>query len=196
MSGKVATAKSGSQTFTYTGKTQGTLTGVSGIAETIHVDDKVYPDIVYYGFDGSNLEVFPIGLDFQNYRLQLAVGATPLLGFPGLPALLQQTSIAIGVENSIQVYLALTVPSGVDQEFTSFSVQTSNLYKRDIADTTPIAAAEAGFAPNAYMYCYRHNQGLPVPIRVLYPLIEKYRLAYLVLYLDNTDGEERIIVML
>lgn len=166
-SGGIATARSGDQTFTYTGKTQSSLTGVSGITSVIKVQDVVYPDIIYYTYADGDLEMFPIGPDFQNFRLQLALGATAILGFPGLPALYTQKSIAIGIGNAVPVFVGLTVPAGVDQEFTNFSIQTTNLYKRDIADTTPIGITEAGLAPNAYMYCYRHNQGLPMPIRVL-----------------------------
>lgn len=167
MSSGHATAISGSQTFTYTGKTQGTLTGVSGITSTISVNDIVYPSVVYHCVGGTNLEAFPIGSDYISYRLALAVSPTPTLGFPGLPGIFPEKSIAIGVNNAIAVYVGLTVPAGADQEFTNFGVQVSNLYKRDASDTTAYGTTEGAYAPEAKMYAYRHDQGLPIPIRVL-----------------------------
>lgn len=167
MSAGKATAVSGSQSFTYTGKTQSSLTGVLGITSTIHVNDIVYPKVIYESSGTSNIEIFPNGADFNNYRLQLAVGATPVLGFPGLPAIFPETSIATGVNNAVEVFVSLTIPAGIDQEFTNFGIQCSNLYKRDIADSTAISNTEAGYSPTGYMYGYRHDQGLPIPLRVL-----------------------------
>jgi hypothetical protein len=162
-----ATAKFGSNSFTYTGKTQSQLTGVSGLTSNILVGDFVYPNVIYKGIAGANIEVFPAGPDLVNYGLRVALGSTSTLGFPGLPAIFAETSITIGVSNAIQVFLSVQVPAGIDQEFTLFSIQANNLYKRDSADTTAFVSTEAAFSPSGSLYAYRHEQDLPIPIRVL-----------------------------
>ncbi len=166
-SGGVGKAVSGSQTFTYTGKTQSQLTGVSGIGTVILVDDIVYPKVIYNGTSGAGVEVFPIGSDLLNYGVKVAVGTTSTLGFPGLPAIFSQTSILIGVSNAVEVYLSVQVPAGMDQEFVQFAIQCNNLYKRDFADTIVFSTSEGTYAPSGNLYAYRHDEALSIPIRIL-----------------------------
>lgn len=166
-SGGIATAKSGTNTFTYTGKTQSHLTGVSGITVAISIGDNVYPDVIYKGIAGANIETFPTGADQTNFGLRLAVGATPTLGFPTLPAIFVQTSVSIGVSNAVKVYLSIQIPEGIDQEFTNLGVKCNNLYKRDSADTTIFSQTEGTYGPLGSLYVYRHDEALPIPVRVL-----------------------------
>ena len=165
-SAHIATAIAGTQIITYTGKNQAQLIGVSGITETILEGTIIYPYVVYYGENGANIEAFPTGSDLLNYLIKVSVGSTSLLSFPGLPAIFSQTSISIGVQNAIQVYLSVRVPAGANQEFTQFGVQCNNLYKRDIADETPFSDIEATYAPLGNLYCYRHDEELSTPVRI------------------------------
>lgn len=167
MSGGFATAKSGSQVFTYTGKTQSQLTGVVGLTSSIHLDDVVIPDVIYNGIGGANLEAFTIGPDILHYGFQISLGATATLGFPTLPAILPQTRIVIGVSAAIPIFMSISVPGGEDQEFTNLSIQVNNLYKRDISDSTAFSSTEGTYGPNAPLYVYRHQEYLPIPIRIL-----------------------------
>lgn len=166
-SGVVGTAISGTNRFTYTGKTQSTLTGVSGITVAILVNDKVYPDVIYKGVNGANIEAFPTGSDLINYGIKISVGSTTTLSFPGLPAIFSQTEIAIGLANAIPIYMSITVPAGADQEFVQLDVQVNNLYKRDYNDTTAFSTSEGTFGPLASLYVYRHDEELYIPIRIL-----------------------------
>jgi hypothetical protein len=166
-SGLVALAKSGSQIFTYTGKTQSSLTGVSGITSSILVGDIVKPDVIYFGVNGSNLEAFPSGSDINNFGIRISIGSTSTLGFPGLPAIFPQTRISIGTEFALPVYISVTMRAGADQEFTNFAIQLNNVYKRDAADATAFGNTEATYSPTAPLYAYRHEEDLPIPIRIL-----------------------------
>lgn len=167
MSGGVATGTSGTNTFTYTGKSQSQLTGVSGITAIINVGDTVAPKIIYKGIGGANLEVFPAGSDLANFGIKVAVGTTMALGFPGLPAIYGVNQIQSGAANAIQVFLSVQMPAGADQEFTLFSLQVNNLYRRDAGDTTAFSPTEGAFAPVGNLYAYRHDESLQLPIRVL-----------------------------
>lgn len=162
-----ATAVSGSNTFTYTGKTQDQLTGVSGITSIIHQNDVVYPQLVYSGINGTNISVYPSGPDLLNYGIRVAVGATSVLGFPGLPAIFSQNSINMGVANAVEVFLSVQVPAGADQVFTNLSVQCNGLYLHDINDATPYTQGQGAYGPIGSLYAYRHDESLPVPVRVL-----------------------------
>lgn len=163
----VGTAVSGGQTFTYTGKTQNSLTGVLGIIVEIPVDQVVYPSLIYYGIGGMNITMFSSGPDLQNYNIQISMGSTPVLGFPGMPAIFPETQIATGVANALEVFVQVTMPAGADQVFTNFGVQVNNLYLRDAGDTTPYSVGESTYSPFSAMYAYRHTQWLPIPLRVL-----------------------------
>jgi hypothetical protein len=162
-----AVAISGSNTIHYTGKTQNQLTGVTGITANILVGDVVYPKVVYKGVAGANVEVFPTGTDLLNFGVRVAVGATTVLSFPGLPAIFTGTSILIGVANAVEVFLSAQVPDGADQEFTHFSLQANNLFKRDFDDTTAFSTTEGTYAPAGALYAYRHDEPLKIPIRIL-----------------------------
>lgn len=166
-SGGVGTAISGSQVFTYTGKSQSALTGVSGITSTIHVGDIVKPKITYHGVNGANISIFPTGSDLLNFGIKVAVGSTPTLSFPGLPAIFSNTSIVIGVENAVEVFMSVACPAGSDAEFTNFGLQANNLFKRDDNDTTAFSATEGTYAPLGDCYINRHEEDLPLPIRIL-----------------------------
>lgn len=166
-SGGVATAKSGTNTFTYTGKSQSQLTGVSGITTNILIGDIVFPSVVYKGVGGANVEVFPTGSDLLNFGVRVSVGATTILGFPGLPAIFSETQISIGATNALEVFLSVQVPAGADQEFSNFAIQGNNLYRRDTADTTAFTSSEGTFSPDGSLYSYRHDESLALPIRVL-----------------------------
>lgn len=152
--------------FTYTGKTQSSLTGVLGLTSNILAGAKVHPYTVYHGV-GSNISVVPSGADLLNHNIRIAVGTSPTLSFPGLPAIFGQSTIAIGVANAIEVFLSVTAPAGADREFFDFGIQANNLYIRDFADTTAHTSSESTVAPVATMYGYRHDQWLSAPIRVL-----------------------------
>lgn len=162
-----ATAVSGIQQFTYTGKTQDQLTGVTGITSVISADSLIHPNIVYYGVGGANISVLPSGPDIQNYGIAISMGSTTTLGFPGLPAIFTQTQLSVGVSNALEVFLSVKMPAGVDQVFTNFGVQSNNLYLRDISDTTSYVPTEGAYGPFGNMYAYRHDEWLPIPIRLL-----------------------------
>lgn len=166
-SGGVGTAVSGTNTFTYTGKSQSQLTGVVGIISAILVEDKVYPKVVYKGVGGANIEMFPTGSDLLNFGIRVAIGSTLVLGFPGLPAIFPVNHIDIGVANAIKVYLSVQVPAGIDQEFIQLALQCNNLFKRDSADTTVFSSSEGTIGPFGNMYAYRHDESLAIPIRIL-----------------------------
>lgn len=165
--GGVGTAVSGANTFTYTGKSQSQLTGVSGITSAILIGDLVYPKVVYKGVGGANVEVFPTGADLVNYGIRLAVGNSSLLNFPGLPAIFAATEIEIGVVNAVKVYMSATAPAGVDREFIQSAIQCNNLYKRDFADGTAFSTSEGTIGPIGNIYIYRHDESLSIPIRIL-----------------------------
>lgn len=166
-SGHVGTAISENQTFTYTGKTQSSLTGVSGITENIPIDAVVAPSFIYYGIGGTNIEMFPSGTDLLNYGIQISMGSTSVLGFPGMPAIFQEASVATGVSNALEVFIQVTIPAGADQVFTNFGIQVSSLYLRDARDTTPYSVGESTYGPFSAMYAYQHDEWLPIPLRVL-----------------------------
>src|SRR2546422_392605 len=126
------TPVSGSQSFTYTGKDLSKLTGVSGITSSILIGDKVYPNIIYNGISGANVEVFHTGADLLNFGIKISIGSTNILNFPGLPAIFPQSQIKIGVSNALKVYMSTESPSGLDQIFTHVSLQCNNLFKRDL----------------------------------------------------------------
>ena len=165
-SGGVATAVSGTNTFTYTGKTQSTLTGVVGITADIFVDDQVRPDYIYSGIGGANLEAYSAGTDILNYGIRIALGATQVLGYQGFPAILPQTQIGMGVANALPVYMSIKVPAGVDQVFTNLAIQMQGLYQHDSADLTAFPGTGA-VGPTGPLYAYRHDEELLIPIRVL-----------------------------
>lgn len=167
MSNGIATATSGPNTFTYTGKTQSQLTGVLGITTDISVGDTVVPAVSYLGVNGANIEIYPTGVDIVNSGIRVAVGATSALSFAGLPAIFNQTSIIMGVQNAVKVFMSVNMPAGVDTEFTNFAVQLNNVYKRDNSDTSAFVSSEGTYAPEANIYAYRHDQSLPIPIRLL-----------------------------
>lgn len=152
--------------FTYTGKTQDSLTGVSGLTSNIDLGAAVYPDLTYIAFSG-NVSVVPIGSDILNYGLKVAVGTGPILNFPGLPAIFSQTQFGMGVSAAVEVFCSATAPAGPDQEFFNFGIQANNLYIRDIQDTTPVTDTEATTAPVATCYGYRHDQFLAMTVRLL-----------------------------
>lgn len=166
-SGHVATATSGTNTFTYTGKTQSSLTGVSGITSTIFLGDKVAPKIIYSGVGGSNIEAFPTGADLLNFNIKVAVGSNPVLSFPGLPAIFSVNQIRNGVSNALQLFISVQVPEGIDKEFMNFAVQVNNVFKRDNADTTVFSTTEGTYSPEGPIYAFRHDQSLDLPIRIL-----------------------------
>lgn len=152
--------------FTYTGKTQDSLTGVVGISEHINVNSVVYPYLVYKSV-APNLSVVPIGADIITFGIRVAVGTNQILNFPGLPANYIISQIPIGVANAVEVFMSAAAPAGADQEFTHFGVQANNLYIRDFQDTTAVTDTEATLAPVANCYGYRHDQYLTMSIRTL-----------------------------
>lgn len=156
----------GTLQFTYTGKTQNSLTGVSGLSQNILLDSVVYPYLVYKAVD-DNVSVVPVGTDILNFGIRVAVGNSAILGFPGLPAIFTQTEVPIGVAAAIEVFVSAQAPAGIDQEFFNFGIQANNLYIRDFADTTPVATTEATLAPVAFFYGYRHDQYLSMTVRIL-----------------------------
>jgi hypothetical protein len=167
MSGGVATAVSGSNTFTYTGKTQSQLTGVSNIIADILVGDTVVPGVAYLGVNSANIKIFPTGVDITNAGIRVSVGSSSAVNFAGLPAIFNQTAINMGVDSAIEVFMSVKMPAGVDTEFTNFALELNNVYKRDISDTTAFSTSEGTYSPEANIYAYRHDQSLPIPIRVL-----------------------------
>lgn len=166
-SGHIATAVADGQIIQYTGKTQGQLTGVSGITSPILIGSVVYPDVVYNGINGANVEVYPTGPDLLTYSINVAVGNTSTLSFPGLPAIFSQTSIAIGVVNALPVYVSVKMPTGTNQEFTNFGIACNGLYKRDIVDFTSYGSTEFAYGPTGDFYAYRHDEDIQLPIRIL-----------------------------
>lgn len=140
------TATIGGASFTYTGKTQATLTGCSGIAASYTVGTKVIPSIVYYPGTG-NLVARAAAPD-QTVLIQLSpnAGSTPY-GFAGMPAIYSSpTQIAMGVAVPLDIQL-VAAPSASATTNTGCQVTFNPLYIRDSSNLYAPAATEVGITP-------------------------------------------------
>lgn len=164
--GAGGTATIDNQVINYTSKSQGKLLGVTGVVSTINIGDMVVPSFIYYVPNGGNLEMFQAGSD-SAFGLQIALASSPdAFGFPGMPAIFSIMQVGMGQQNAVQVYVAVSTPSGPDVEFTNWGVQSNNLYLRDVNDSTPFSNTEGTYGPVAQGYLYRHDQALPVKERL------------------------------
>jgi len=151
--------------FIYTGKTQNQLIGVSGVSASISIGGQVFP-IASYGNELSNIQIFPYGPDLQK-GVQVALGVSSVVGFPGMPAIFGTNSILTGVANALEVFLSVNVVAGEDEEFTNWGIQPINLYYRDFSDGSSVVSTEYAYSPKGSGYIYRHDESLPLNIRLL-----------------------------
>jgi len=120
--------------ISYTGTSNNSLTGVTGITQTIGDEYLIRPNIVWRS--RGNVVFFGSGSDVPN-NLLVAFGVptnpsascrSTAFGVAGGAYISAAQSIAAGTENMMRIDISVTVPPGVQQEFTNWGVSTSLLF--------------------------------------------------------------------
>lgn len=82
-------------------------------------------------FNADNIIIYIAGSDTlpPNPNIRIALGAAEdSIGIPGVPLILGQNYIFGGVDNAIPIYVQVTIPAGVEQQFTKAQLECSPIY--------------------------------------------------------------------
>jgi hypothetical protein len=155
--------------FSYTGKTNNSLTGVTGLVDGFAVGTKVKPILNYVTL--GNIIVYITGGDAIGPASQLAVTVKPSyqanFGFRGTPAIFNVESLSS--EASLAVDINITALPGTDFNFTSIGLLFGGYVARSGSDATPPGNTDNTGSISALIQVDRHNQGLVLMER-LFPL--------------------------
>ena len=159
--------------ISYTGTSNNSLTGVTGITQTIGDEYLIRPNIVWRS--RGNVVFFGSGSDVPN-NLLVAFGVptnpsascrSTAFGVAGGAYISAPQSIAAGAENMMRIDIGVTVPPGVQQEFTNWGVSTSSFFAYQSGNTSAIPTTALGVVPMASGYVIRRDQMLPLAARLL-----------------------------
>ena len=157
----------------YTGTTNNSLTGVTGLTQALGIDYLVRPNLVWRS--RGNVVFFASGMDVPN-NLLVAFGVptsssascrATAFGVAGSAYISTTTSIAAGAENMMRIDVSVTVPPGAQQEFTNWGVSTSTFFSYQSGNTSAIPTTAVGVVPTAPGYVIRRDQMLPLAARLL-----------------------------
>lgn len=158
---------SGSSTYsiTYTGKTNTTLTGVSGVSAALFIGDTVKPWKVYK--TNGTIQLTPAGSDLSQIGLAIGISSGQF-NYPGVTTLISTSSYDNTTDSPIPVYISVSIGSGISQEFVNWNIQAGIFFVRDHADSTAISSSEIGLTIVASCYLNRVNTE-PITILRLLP---------------------------
>lgn len=161
------TASLAGVSFSYTGKTANTLTGVSGLHGTFVAGLTLKPHIKYL-FSG-NVLVAVTGADALDSLSQIALSLKrsdqAQFGFRGTPAIYTTQEIDSG--NVIEVDVTLTVLAGDDTRFANLGLLVAGYVVRAQEDLTAVLDSDQRLSSTCLMVVARHNQGLHLFQRLL-----------------------------
>ena len=169
----IGSAPASTIVINYTGTTNNSLTGVTGLTQALGIDYLVRPNLVWRS--RGNVVFFASGMDVPN-NLLVAFGVptsssascrATAFGVAGSAYISTTTSIAAGAENMMRIDVSVTVPPGAQQEFTNWGVSTSTFFSYQSGNTSTIPTTAVGVVPTAPGYVIRRDQMLPLAARLL-----------------------------
>ena len=169
----IGSAPASTIVINYTGTTNNSLTGVTGLTQALGIDYLVRPNLVWRS--RGNVVFFASGMDVPN-NLLVAFGVptsssascrATAFGVAGSAYISTTTSIAAGAENMMRIDVSVTVPPGAQQEFTNWGVSTSTFFSYQSGNTSAIPTTAVGVVPTAPGYVIRRDQMLPLAARLL-----------------------------
>lgn len=163
------TVQIGLEQISYTGVTgapapsiTGCTRGVNSTVAAAHpVGSVVYPQVTYTS--GGNISVLVSGMTNGPTSLSLST-ASSLFGPPGVPLLLSVSTIASGIAGAIKINLQLTLPAGLEQQYTNLGV-TITPVTRPGNETNGFVTITS--QPVGTLYVQQRDQGLKQRLRLL-----------------------------
>lgn len=155
------TVKIGTDTITYTGRTSTTITGCSGTTHTHTIGSSVFPVITYTS--SGNVTILVSGMFNGPSQLALEVPSTSF-GLPGVPIVYSFGTITSGVAGAIQINLQITLPNGIEAEYTNLGITVSALTRPGDVGTSDSTITSIPLAP---IFIQQRDQGLVQRLRLL-----------------------------
>lgn len=141
--------------FTYTGTTNDSLTGCSGVPAAT-IGTTIRPHTIYVA--SGNVTVYPTGIGFTpEFSIQLSSNY-PTVGFGFAQNPVIYSSTYIDIQTPLRVYIQANVLAGAIADFTNWGLSTSGFAIRDISDNTPATTTEGLVQPYMYGEIYRADQ--------------------------------------
>jgi len=157
----------GTQAISYTGISGLTLTGVTGVTIAITANSTIVPNKEWKS--GGQVSVMPIGSDISVLSVSLQYGGGGWT-FPGMPLVMSWSSLLLSklsTGQSMAIGIKLYVPSGSQEEFTSWGLLVSPMYPKVAGFGGSITTADIGDSASMCGYVNRHDQMLPQYVRLL-----------------------------
>lgn len=94
---------------------------------TLYLGD---PDIVdYTSVDNIVISIAGANTRAPNPAVSIALGTTSTVGLPGVPLILSTNMITGGITNAIPIHVQITLPAGLEQQFSAIELEASPLFE-------------------------------------------------------------------
>jgi len=163
----VVTDLAGTQTVSYTGITDLTLTGVTGVTAAIQVNSKIIPNKHWVA--RSQVSITPAGADLSTLGVSVQADGGGFT-YPGMPLILSWSSLELNGLTTGQnkaIGIQMYIPAGAQGELVHWGLSVGPLYPLSVGVSVIPSGAIGSVSPYMYGYVNQQDQMLPQHMRLL-----------------------------